>query len=111
MTPDCREPRANSSSSDRRKRVPWSVGGHSEGDTPVKQPENEHADRGDGGGGSFEGERVGLADIDMPPRAVPSGSLNGSDCRSLGFADAKRTEVSRFKERRELDVIVSFGDR
>ena len=63
-----------------------------------------------GGGGSFEGERVGLADTDMPPRAaVSSGSLKASVFGGFGFADAKRTEVSRFKEPR--DVIVSFGDR
>ena len=62
------------------------------------------------GGGSFEGERVGLADTDMPPRAaVSSGSLKASVFGGFGFADAKRTEVSRFKEPR--DVIVSFGDR
>ena len=63
-----------------------------------------------GGGGSFEGERVGLADTDMPPRAaVSSGSLNDSVFGGLGFGFSDSTKVSRFKELR--DVIVSSGDR
>ena len=62
------------------------------------------------GGGSFEGERVGLADTDMPPRAaVSSGSLNDSASRGFSFGFSDSTKVSRFKELR--DVIVSSGDR